>query len=281
MNDQPKPNHVPTRRGRLATIVTGGSRGIGLALARRFLDDGHNVVVIARGKAGLDQAVAVLRAEARQGQSVVPLVLDVTRADACQTIDETLAGNGLEPGILINNAGVGLGGTLTTQSADDLSHLVALNVDALTRLTRHMLIRMRDNGGGTIINVSSLGGYVPGPYQAAYYASKAYVNAFTEAAGWEASGSGVNVMLVAPGPVETGFHAAMGAEKSLYRRLLPGMSPAAIANSVHLGYRLGLRVVVPGPHFRLMSLALRILPHPIALPLIGFLLKPRGTAGSR
>ena len=102
--------------------------------------------------------------------------------------------------------------------------LVDLNVRALTRLTRHFLPGMRQRGRGGILNVASLGGYAPGPNQAAYYASKAYVLSLTEAIAAETAGEGVRVCALAPGPVDTAFHARMGAENAFYRYLVPPAS---------------------------------------------------------
>ena len=91
---------------------------------------------------------------------------------------------------------------------------------ALTQLTRHYLPGMRLRGRGGILNLASLGGYTPGPYQAAYYASKAYVISLTEAIAAETAGEGVRVCALAPGPVNTAWHERAGAETALLP--LPG-----------------------------------------------------------
>ena len=105
---------------------------------------------------------------------------------------------------------------------------------------------MKARGAGGILNVASLGGYAPGPYQAAYYASKAYVLSLTEALAAEAAGSGVRICVVAPGPVETRFHAKMGGEGAFYRSFIRAQTPKAVAASAYRGFMLGRRVVVPG-----------------------------------
>jgi short-subunit dehydrogenase len=136
---------------------------------------------------------------------------------------------------------------------------------------------MMSRGRGGILNIASLGGYAPGPHQAAYYASKAYVLSLTEALAAEASGLGVRICVVAPGPVETGFHADMGAEHALYRQLLPSMTPEQVAASAYRGFRFGRRVVIPGVFNRLLFTSLKVLPHPISVPLVGLLLKNRSS----
>ena len=112
-----------------------------------------------------------------------------------------------------------MAGRFDEQSPEALAQLVDLNVRALTALTRHFLAGMRVRGRGGILNLASLGGYAPGPNQAAYYASKAYVLSLQEAVAAETAGEGVRVCALAPGPVNTRFHARMGAEGALYRAL--------------------------------------------------------------
>jgi short-subunit dehydrogenase len=270
----PKATSMANDNTRPAVIVTGASAGIGRAIAERFLAAGHPLLLIARDAARLEVAAQAMRAIAT-GLPVHTLALDVTAADAAERIDAALARARLAAGILVNNAGIGLGGPLVDQDSGDIERLIALNITALTRLTLHFARRMRDDGGGSIINVASLGGYVPGPNQAAYYASKAYVLSLSEALAQELAATNVHVMVVAPGPVPTGIHASMGADRALYRVLLPAMSAEAIARSTYLGYRLGRRVVVPGFHNQLMAWILRVLPHRLTSPLIGKLLAPR------
>lgn len=270
----PKATSMANDNTRPAVIVTGASAGIGRAIAERFLAAGHPLLLIARDAARLEVAAQAMRAIAT-GLPVHTLALDVTAADAAERIDAALARAGLAAGILVNNAGIGLGGPLVDQDSGDIERLIALNITALTRLTLHFARRMRDDGGGSIINVASLGGYVPGPNQAAYYASKAYVLSLSEALAQELAATNVHVMVVAPGPVPTGIHASMGADRALYRVLLPAMSAEAIARSTYLGYRLGRRVVVPGFHNQLTAWILRVLPHRLTSPLIGKLLAPR------
>lgn len=270
----PKATSMAKDNMRPAVIVTAASAGIGQAIAERFLAAGYPLLLVARDAARLEMAAQAMRAIVT-GLPVHTLALDVTTADAAERIDAALAAAALRPGILINNAASGLGGPLVDQDSGDIERLIALNVTALTRLTRHFARRMRDDGGGSIINIASLGGYVPGPNQAAYYASKAYVLSLSEALAQELAATNVHVMVVAPGPVPTGIHASMGADRALYRVLLPAMSPAAIARSTYRGYRLGRRVVVPGFHNQLMAWVLRVLPHRLSIPVIGKLLEPR------
>lgn len=261
-----------------AVVVTGGSDGIGLAIARKFLEKGHSVALVARGAGRLAAAVQTLQGVVQSGRSLLPVLIDVTREDAFAELNRELATNGLHFDVLVNNAGIGLGGSFAQQPAEAIDRLVALNVAALTRLTRLALDDMLTRGQGHIINISSLGGYVPGPNQAAYYASKAYVLSLSEALAEELRGSGVRVCVVAPGPVNTSFHESMGADDAFYRVVLPALSPERVALAVYRGYRFNLRVAIPGVLNRLISMSLRVLPHPITVPLTGWLLAQRPRA---
>jgi short-subunit dehydrogenase len=230
-------------------------------------------VLVARHPGPLAEAAQEITA-ANPGVTALPLALDVTEPRAFDQIEATLQAHGLYLDVLINNAGIGLGGPLIEQRPEDLDRLVALNVAALTRLTRLALPGLKARARGGILNVASLGGLVPGPYQAAYYASKAYVLSFTEAVAAECKGSGVRIAALAPGPVETGFHASMGAEGAPYRTMMPGLLPAAVAASARRGFLLGLRVIVPGVLNTVGAVFLRLVPHVISVPIVGWLLDP-------
>ena len=256
-----------------AVVVTGGSRGIGLALARRFAKAGHDVAILARNNGALRDAAAAI--ERDFGVKAHAIAIDITDPDTPRSLDAQLSQRGYYLDILVNSAGIGLSGRFESHDEKKVVHLLDLNVTALTRLMHHALPAMLARGRGGILNVASLGGLAAGPYQAAYYASKGYVISLTEAAAWECAGEGVRLTVVAPGPVDTSFHEAMGAESSFYRLLLPALSPERTANSAYSGYVLGRCLVVPGVTNTIMAIALRILPHTLLLPLVGWLLHPR------
>jgi short-subunit dehydrogenase len=253
-------------------VVTGGSEGVGYALARRFAAAGSDVMLVARRPEPLQHAVAAIRADLKV--EAVAVAADVTEPDVIATIDRALTGHHAYADVLVNSAGIGLAGPFHAQAPDDVMRLVDLNIRALTALTRHYLDGMRKRGRGGILNLASLGGYTPGPYQAAYYASKAYVISLTEAIAAETAGEGVRLCVLAPGPVRTAWHDRAGAGAAFYRYLLPS-SAASVARAGHLGYTLGLRVVVPGLVSPFLALALRLVPHTITIPIVRWLLKPR------
>lgn len=261
---------------RPAVLVTGGSEGIGLAIARKFAAAGQTVVLVARRPEPLAEAAAtIMRAHCTDAFHVA---LDVTRADAAEVIESELKQRGLYVDILVNNAGIGLAGEFENQDPQCIAALIDLNVRTLSLLMRHFMPAMCRRGRGGILNVSSLACSAPGPYQAAYYASKAYVTSLTEAVAWEASGLGVRVAALVPGPVRTRFHARMGTESAWYRWLIVAAHPDSVAWLALLGFRWGRTVIAPGPVTLLATLAMRLTPHPLLVPIVGWLLKPRGNS---
>ena len=254
-----------------AVVITGGSSGIGLALARRFLEAGRNTVIVARDGPRLTEAAAALQAST--GVEVATITCDITEPNASEVIAAGLAQAGLYLDVLVNNAAIGLAGPFVTHTQNDISRLISLNVESLTRLTRAALPDMIARQRGGLLNVASLGAHVPGPNQAAYYASKSYVVSFTEAIASEISGQAVRVSALLPGPVDSRFHEAMGAEASLYRLILSSISPARVAKSGYRGFILGQRIIVPGVFNTLIFIVLRFLPHTLTVPIVYWLLR--------
>jgi uncharacterized protein len=120
-----------------------------------------------------------------------------------------------------------------------------------------------------------VGGLVPGPYQAAYYASKAYVISLTEALAREYAGMGVRISVAAPGPVLTRFHERMGVDEAYYLHF-PGIITAGkAARIIYSAYMCRRKVIVPGIIASLLSFSVRYIPHVVLVPFIGWLLKRR------
>ena len=193
-----------TLSGRTA-IVTGGSRGIGLAIAEALLEEGANVVVTGTTQNTLDEAVRELRGAAGQGASVEAIRADVRRyAEVEQLITATVQRfGGLD--ILINNAGVGLFRSVADMSPDEWDTVIDTNLTGVFYCCHAAIPHLRARGESWIINISSLAGknaFVDG---AAYCASKAALNQFSEALMQEVRHDGIRVSYVMPGSVSTDF----------------------------------------------------------------------------
>ncbi len=189
-------------RGRVA-LVTGGSRGIGLAIARALVADGVQVVVTGRSEAHLSAARPAI--EAAGPGSVETLQADVRRyEDMKRAVDAAAARfGGLD--ILINNAGVGIFSDVASMTPDEWAEVIDTNLTGVFNACQVALPHLRRRGGGFIINISSLAGKNPFVTGAAYCASKSGLNAFSEALMQEVRYDNIRVSYVMPGSVATGF----------------------------------------------------------------------------
>lgn len=258
---------------RPVAVVTGGSEGIGKAFAHELARHGHDLLLIGRTSVRLE---AVAREVGQTtGRRVDWLALDLTAADAPAGLAIKLEGDKAYPDLLVNSAGIGFAGKFQKSTAAELNGLCDLNVRALAALCHGVLPGMLERGQGGIINVASLGGHVPGPNQAAYYASKAFVLSLTEALSWETRGRGVQITALAPGPVRTRFHTNMGAERSHYLTVVGTVDPERVARAGYRGYRMGLTLVYPRLLDRLLALGTRVTPHIILVPIVSWLLCKR------
>jgi uncharacterized protein len=269
---EPRAEAVEATRGLTpAVVITGGSSGIGLALAHEFARHSQAVVLIARTPSRLEtSAIEILQRQ--PNVRVEQLSLEISRPEAIEALSSWLAEKRLYCDVLVNNAAIGHSGPFSAAPRTRIETLIATNVAAVARLTRAVLPDMIARGRGGILTISSLGALIPGPHQAAYYASKAFALSLTEAIASEAAGRGVRIAVVLPGPVETRFHARMDAEGSLYRHILAAATPERVAALSVRSYRLGRRVIAPGLVPTLAVPFLRILPHAISVPIVNWLL---------
>lgn len=182
-------------------LITGGSAGVGLAAAQRFLQFGANVAITGRDAARLEQAAARLGAGARVA-AIAWDAADVARAGAVFAEVEQRFG---ALHVLVNNAGCNHRGELEELSEEELLHVVDTNFRAPLALSRAVLPFMRRAGQGAIVNVASLAGRVPLAHESVYCATKFGLRAFTLALAEELEGSGISASVVSPGPISTGF----------------------------------------------------------------------------
>jgi NAD(P)-dependent dehydrogenase (short-subunit alcohol dehydrogenase family) len=186
-------------------VVTGGSRGIGRAIAAALLQNGVHVAISGVKKDHLETAEAELTRVATAGARVLIFAADVRDHLAVQSLfDETARRQG-GVDILVNNAGVGWFGSLESQGHDDWRRVMDTNVTGIFNCCKAAIPHLRRRGGGYIINISSLAGSNPFSGGASYCASKAAVDAFSEALMQEVRHDGIRVSYVKPGSVNTDF----------------------------------------------------------------------------
>ncbi len=211
-------------------VVTGASTGIGAAIAERLAASGVHLVLVARSGGKLDEAAA--RLSRRHGVTVRALPLDLATADAPTRLAKTLADEGIEVELLVNNAGVSARGPVLDGDPARFRSLIDVNVSALTELTTLLMPAMVARGHGAVVNIASTGGYVPAPYLAVYAATKAYVVSFTRALWAETRSTGVRVVVVSPGPTNTPMNArgtrSAEAVAGTVVRALAGNGPAVV-----------------------------------------------------
>ena len=179
-------------------MITGGSRGLGAAYAEELAARGHDLVLVARDRAGLEGIAMRLRGEAGVGVEVI--VADLTVADRRAAVEQRLADGARPVDLLVNNAGVKCGDDFRHAQPAALQHEIELNVVAVMALTRAALPIMTDRRTGAILNVASFAGYLS-PSGSAYGATKAWVLAFTDTVAASLAGTGVRMLAVCPGRI--------------------------------------------------------------------------------
>ena len=248
---------MPSNRTGKTALITGGSAGIGLALAREFAAHGHDLIVVARHRDALEAAAGTL--EGKHGISATVIALDLADAESPQRLYDTVIGEGLKVDYLVNNAGFGLGGEfIETDIARELD-MIQVNVTALTHLTKLFLPAMVKRKQGRVMNVASTAAFQPGPLMSIYYASKAYVLSFSQAIDEEVRRSGVTVTCLCPGPTATDFAETSGvSNKGLLSSVVADVDD--IGRYGYAAMMRGERVAIPGRRNKLMIHAQRLAP---------------------
>ncbi len=248
-----------TQERRPVTLITGASAGIGVALAREFAAHGHELVLIARREREMLALADTIAAKGALRPTVLPS--DVARPDASREIRQELERRGLEPDIVVNNAGFGLVGTADKLDRAEQLAMIDLNVRALTDFSLAFIDALKRRRGG-ILNVASVASFLPGPGMAVYHATKAYVLSFSEALHQELKPAGVRVTALCPGPVPTEFQARAGMSSEMFPPLLT-RSAERVAREGYRGLEEGRAVVVPGSANRVVTALIPLVPRSV------------------
>ena len=255
------PTSVPAtaRRGesRPIAIITGASSGIGRDFAELYARDGHDLVLVARRRDALELLGHSLAD--RYGVACDAFPADLARrldrehlAARLRTIDDRIVA-------LVNNAGIGTHGYFHETDLERELEIIDVNVAALTHLAKLVLPGMLSRRHGRIVNVSSLAAFQPGPLMAVYYASKAYVQSFSEALAEEVAGTGVTVTALCPGPTTTEFQGRAGVHGDAPAGGPQTMTSREVAEAGYRAANRGKRVIVTGLGNRMVVLANRLL----------------------
>ena len=247
-------------------LITGASVGIGEQFARQLSERGHDVVLVARDAARLEALAKEI--EGGSGARAEVLVADLTDDAQLATVEARAR----TVDVLVNNAGFGTFGPFHTLDVDTEIREINLNVVALVRLTHAAAEAMVGRGQGGILNVSSLAGVQPGPMNAVYGATKAFVTSFTEAIHEELKGTGVSVTALCPGFTHTEFQARANAPASQVPGFMWQEAPE-VARAGLDGLAKNRAVVIPGAVNTVMGNLSAVMPHAITRRLGAAVLK--------
>ncbi len=241
----------------MTACITGATAGIGLAFAEELAAEGSDLVVVARDDARLGALADRLTAE--HGITVEVLRADLATDAGCTAVMDRLADESNPIDVLVNNAGFGVNQAFVAGSLADEERLLDVLVRATLRLTHAVLPGMVQRGRGTVINVSSVAGWVPiGTYSAA----KSWVTVFTESLGSELSGTGVTATAVCPGFTRTEFHERADMDVAAFPEWA-WLDARRVARDGLRAARAGRSVSVPSTRYSALALAVQLTPRPL------------------
>ena len=245
-------------------LITGASAGIGAEFVRQLATRAGGLVLVARREERLDE----LRNEITKRDPNLNVIIrptDLANANEVSALIDWLQQEDITIDLLINNAGLGDYGTFASCDAERVREIVAVNMIALTQLTRALRPRMIERRHGGILNVSSSAGFLPMSGMALYAATKAYVTSLSEALRMELREHGVRVTALCPGPVYTEFN-TVARRPGTEGRSAPAFTHVAISAVVAAALR-GIErnrpLVIPGLLMKLGMALLRATPMPI------------------
>jgi short-subunit dehydrogenase len=218
--------------GRVA-VVTGASSGIGAAVATEMARRGATVVAVARRKDRLDEIVEGLRPRSPDSMACAA---DISSRAECERVVQEVEARFGRVDMLVNNAGISIHRNAARTTADDVERLMAVNFFAPVYLTTAALGGMLERKRGAVVNVTSVAGYVPNPGESAYGAAKAALSLWSHGLAVDLHGTGVQVAVVSPGPIDTEIW-SLDEELSYTGKLYPPQVVAdAVAEAVEKGW---------------------------------------------
>ncbi len=261
-----------------AVVITGATHGLGRALADEFARGGHALLLVSRDELALRKAAQEL--SSAHDVEVKTLAADLSTEEGCAAVEQALQRSGLYADMLVNNAAMMMAGFFQDQDLAKLRKLVDLDVRAVVDLTRRLLPGMIARRKGRVLNVASVEGFMPVPYQATYSATKAFVLSFSRSLAYETMGTGVRISSLAPGTIATEMHAKAGAEYSRYVQFLPAKTAEEVARIGYRKFMRGRKVIVPGLFNRLSTFVAPFVPKLLLVPFMGLLFRVRDAEGN-
>jgi uncharacterized protein len=247
-------------------LVTGASAGIGVDLAECFAKDGYDLILAARSEGAL--AEVANRLASSHGVKATAIAVDLGAHSGGSTLANAIAQRGLNVDVVVNNAGYGHAGALTSSDMPTQLGMIDLNVRALVELTYLYWDRMLANKRGGVLNVASTAAFQPGPLMANYYASKAYVLSFSEAMWEEARGTGVHVSCLCPGPTVSKFRERAGTGKTNLGQRSKAVPSGPVARAGYEAWKRNRPVIVTGAQNAFQAGLVKYLPRKTLLRIV-------------
>lgn len=242
-------------------LVTGPTAGIGREFARQLAARGHGLVLVARDRDRLEQLSLQLTRD--HDVEVEVMVADLADRDDLARVEQRVGDRTRPVELLVNNAGFGLRRPFLDNSVETEQQLLDVLVVAVMRLTHAALGAMVERGRGSVVNVSSVAGFLG---RGTYGAAKAWATGFSRWADAEYSSKGVRVMVLCPGFVRTEFHARMDVDRGSAPRAL-WLEPDAVVREALADLAAGKAVSIPTTRYRVISTVARLVPIPMLLRL--------------
>jgi short-subunit dehydrogenase len=239
-------------------LITGGTSGIGRELAKLFAQDKYHLVLVARSQDELAQTASELQQQ--YGVQVQTIAKDLFEPQAPFEVYKEIQAQGIQIDVLINDAGQGQYGAFTTTDINRELDIIQLNIGAYVTFTKLYLQEMVARHGGKILQVSSLGAEIPGPLQAVYHGTKAFITSFTEAVREEVKESGVTLTLLEPGVTDTDFFNKADMERAKIVAEGPKADPAKVAQDGYDALMAGKDKVVSGFMNKVQAVLGNVLP---------------------
>jgi len=237
-------------------LITGGTSGIGKELAKLFAQDQYNLIIVARDQGELDRTSSEL---STSGVKVETIARDLSQMDEAFSLCRELSNRQID--VLVNDAGQGVYGLFKDNDIERELDIIHLNICATVILTKHFVQQMAARGGGRILNLGSVAGKLPGPWQAVYHATKAFVLSFTTAVREELKDSGVTLTALMPGVTDTDFFNKAGMNESKVVQDKEAMAdPADVAQAGYEALMAGKDRVIAGFKNKLEVNAANLMP---------------------
>jgi short-subunit dehydrogenase len=239
-------------------LITGASNGIGYELAKVFAKENYNLVLVARSEEHLNARAEELKQQ--YGIDTIIIAKDLFDREAPMDIYEEVKKKGIQIDVLVNDAGQGQYGLFVDTDIDRELDIVQLNIGAYLMLTKPFLKDMVARGSGKILNVSSIGSKIVGPYESVYHGTKAFVQSWSEAVRSEVKDKGVTVTTLLPGPTATDFFNKSEMQDSKLVKDGSLADPAKVAQDGYDALIAGQDMIVSGFKNKAMVAASNLMP---------------------